>query len=841
MREELANIEAAIARKQLPPDLDELFGPIWDSESKRFITQETFILDFKEDLPEDFRSDYGAGILRLTLGFYNSYGGIIVFGVRDRTLEVTGTKKAFDIEKFNRLLSDLAEIHIECLARDYAIGPAQTLKLTVVLVPKRTLARPAKLLRSFGPYGAGKLWVRDRHEVLEASRRHLPFLYSERFGPDPSEQAPFPVHISLPPSPATVKDFVNRGNIIELLWDWFVFGDQPRLYLHGPGGSGKSTLAYEFARMLADNGSSVRLKNGDRLDYVIYLSGKETEFNSKIGRQQKFELRDFDNSKEQFAQILYHSGFLNEEEAASVDDTKFDQMFSELFGTFAGLIVIDDIDALSRRKMDTGEESLFVRAVQAQKRTRILYTLRNTPAYAVNSAVPVLGLNPDELLEFIEVCSKQFSVTAPSPETWPKIEGATNSLPLLVETIIALRKFTGNYQEALQTFIERGGSEARRYLYQREYDRLEPQGRSKIVLAALQLLSQPVGFSALLGILQISRDQIVDALNESSSIFLSTQETDEGETLYELVPPCAPFVASVSTGLPHYSALERRVQHFRTLGRSNTPEESALIIQLERLAKSKKFSDMVRVMENIKAGDPVLENPRIRALLGQAYYGLGPDFREKARECFKHAEGVSYRDAYMMRSWYFLEVYSGYGRGEAERICRNVIGDQRFSSKYKSEFWTKLGNCLFYEATSLLNTNRDKALSLLRESIAAHLEALHLTKEGREAIDALTGIERPLQRFVAAVGGDVEHFFAFFEGLLEQRHDVPIEGIIVVLGYFSRSKAPVDRTSRDRVRGLCTRTIAKISRHRALASEPGFQKILVTLGDLSEHLANLNA
>ena len=81
-----------------------------------------------------------------------------------------------------------------------------------------------------------------------------------------------PVHRSLPPSPATLHHFVSRYKLLELLWQWFVLGDQPRLYLDGPGGSGKSTLAFEFARTLAETASEIRGPRGDRLDYVVFIS-----------------------------------------------------------------------------------------------------------------------------------------------------------------------------------------------------------------------------------------------------------------------------------------------------------------------------------------------------------------------------------------------------------------------------------------------------------------------------------------------------------------------------------------------------------------------------------------
>jgi ATPase family associated with various cellular activities (AAA) len=142
-------------------------------------------------------------------------------------------------------------------------------------------------------------------------------------------------------------------------------------YLHGPGGSGKSTLAFEFAKKLTDGGSSIRTRGGDRLDYVIFVSGKETEFNPLTGKEQTFALRQFASAPEQFAQILFHSGFLDEDEINSTNEQTLLAQFDELFSNFSGLIVIDDIDALYRRKVDSGEESLFMKVVQGSKRTRI--------------------------------------------------------------------------------------------------------------------------------------------------------------------------------------------------------------------------------------------------------------------------------------------------------------------------------------------------------------------------------------------------------------------------------------------------------------------------------------
>ena len=473
---DLAPILSAIETLQLPADFNSLFGAIWDASTTRFNTQETYILDFKETIPSGFKNSYGVGLVRLALAFYNSYGELIIFGVKDRTQNIVGTNGLFDIENFNQLLSDVSACTIQCIVKTISTPTPDNLQIVVVLVPKRGIVFPARLVRDLGPYKAGTCWIRERHEVLVAEDRHLPRIYSARaLPPDMVDDNPrHPVHRSLPPSPATLHHFVSRHRLLESLWQWFVLGDQPRLYLDGPGGSGKSTLAFEFARTLAETGSEIRGPRGDRLDYVVFISGKETEYNTQSAVEQTYVLRQFTSAPEQFAQILHHSGFLHSAEVATATASRIDELLTELFDNFSGLIVIDDIDALTRRKVDTGEEELLIKAVRSAKKTRILYTLRQPPTHAKKSAIPVPGLDSaTEMLPFIAECCDQFGSPPPTGKHVQNIEAATNKLPLLIETIIWSRKFAGDYNEAIRAFNERSGDGARRYLYQREYDRTQ--------------------------------------------------------------------------------------------------------------------------------------------------------------------------------------------------------------------------------------------------------------------------------------------------------------------------------------------------------------------------------
>ncbi len=131
----------------LPEDMMDLFGDALDIDQRAFRLQEGFLIDYKQDILTSFAAGYGAGIVRLGLAFFNTYGGIIVFGVLDDDLSIVGCRPHFDIEAFNRFLREVSGKKIECLARAYDIADVEQ-PLQVVLVPRRGIEPPARLVDS---------------------------------------------------------------------------------------------------------------------------------------------------------------------------------------------------------------------------------------------------------------------------------------------------------------------------------------------------------------------------------------------------------------------------------------------------------------------------------------------------------------------------------------------------------------------------------------------------------------------------------------------------------------------------------------------------------------------
>lgn len=830
-------IDGVVESGLLPANFNDLFADSWDSQNGRFNIQESQVLDFKESIPTEFSSPYGLGIVRLALAFHNTFGGLIVFGVHDHLFDLIDEKGPFDIEKFNRLISDVTTAHVECLSRPYTVNDRGSSKtIWVVLVPKRGISAPVRLVKEIGKYKIGTLWVRERHEVLETEPRHTAFLYSERLYPSQAESGR-PVHRSFPPRPATLKDFINRGNVLDSLWDWFVLGDHPRLYLHGTGGSGKSTLAFEFARTLADYGGHIRAKNGTALDYVLYISGKESELDPQSGKEKPFTFRQFTTADEQFAQIAYHSGFLDQSLIEGAGSKTVDSLLDELFNGFSGLVVIDDIDALTRKNVDTGEETLFLKAVQASSRTRVLYTLRHPPAHAIKSSIPIPGLeSTTELPAFVAACCGQFQVPLPNASELTGLAEATSRLPLLIETVVLVRRDTGSYKEAIATFRERGGDEARRYLYQREYDRLKPTGRARQLLAGLLLVSEPISFSALSGLFQFSRDELREAIGEASAIFLTAQQSESGDTLHQLTPPSIPFIDKASRELSYFANLEARIAHFKTEGMKSNPRDAALIVSMSGHLRRKEYQKVVDIAEAIPPSDKTLENPRIRAMMGCAYVPLGPEHWVRARQCFKHAEGLGYIDVFMMRHWFFLEFRSGYGYTEAERLCDRVLADPKMGPRYKSEFWSKRASCKFNKAIGVLGASREKGLGLLRESICDYFEAIAIGRALQDFDLSTTfgWVEAPIQRLLSVTGSDVDEYFLIFDVLLDRKHEVDQQAANLLLDYLTKSPVKADSKTTERVRIACERTLGKIRKAgKSLNDKPGWQSIVDALKKVS--------
>ena len=743
-----------IKQLTLPSSLSYFSETLFNQNSQTFVVQESLHWDYKDVFPKKLASDFGAGIVRLTCAFCNTYGGLIIFGVEDATKRPVGNSQPVDVERFNTFLRNHLSSPIECIHREYNIHTSgKELRIDVLLVPKRPGGTaPIRNSQTIGKYRPGCIFHREGHEVVQATSTTLPLLYMSRedYGLESGGHARVAIERAIPPPTATMKEFIGRRDVMDRLWKWLIYDDDPRFYLYGRGGSGKSTIAYDFAKRVSDSWKNQSIVEGQTLDLVIYLSAKTRELNPIKGRIQKSELTDFGTARDQFIAIIEASGGFGAEKPEELTDDTIVYRLKNVFRQFTILLVVDDIDTLTTKGLDSGSDLLYRILVKSPKGGKVLYTLREEPLLSVNQSQVVTGLDPElEYIDFVDSCCRQFGVKEPSPEfMMGTLSETSECLPLVLETIIGFRRTTGNYHEATELWRDKRGEEAREYLFRREYDRLASDNRARNLLLLLLLLETPIPTSILLAILQCTPNQLTDSIAAVKDLFLTVDDDSDGESLYSIGAVTKAFIDHVSVDLPHYQTLRQRVNYYRIENITQSPEVAAAVIQLERRLSDNDVNGAREYYESMKIRANVSEHPRIQRAAGDIYARQDPPDLERARLHYQAAVNAEYLDRTMMRNWFYMELNQGLF-ARAAKVCRMVIDRDRFSAAARSEFHSKRGLTYRSEARQLMGDSPTSGVRKYVTALNAYAISVDISfnNEGLETEQSLRHFENCLREF----------------------------------------------------------------------------------------------
>ncbi|MFD2738960.1 helix-turn-helix domain-containing protein [Sulfitobacter aestuarii] len=688
-----------------------------------FRAQEDDIFDFKREFPHSFTDSYFAAICRLIFGFHNTFGGIVVLGVDDEKRTAGHNKKIVNIERLNTRLRELSgqsinvrHLHLE----DEDEERDDSTSVDLLVVPKRPTSQPPiVLLSKIDKYPEGTLWLRRGHEVLEAGSGETSFL----FGPRNIDQSESFERIEgyLPSRPSRVNKFVGRIDVLSKLLSWISSEDEPRKFLWGRGGCGKSTVAFEFASLVRAHGKSLQTADGNIFDRVIYLTAKEKELNTTAVKIQDTEFRDFSNFDELLKAILIASDYSEEEDYSPLSREELTARVKELFTYESILIVIDDIDTLTTKGEDAGFDRLFRLSLQSSNTVRLLYTQRNQPISSEN-AIEVTGFQREEnYREFVESCCAQFKVPLPDEKYFKNgLKTSTECIPLIIETIVGLRKTCGSYEKANQIFLERRGAEARRYLFEREYEALHRDNNARHVLATIAEFGRPASNDEIGAIIRIGGDLISESIGEVIDFFLSTTISEEGETKYFVNPVTRNFLKDKTNRLDFGAAIVEAVRSFRTSGRKKPNE---VVILESKVDRALSRSDLAEAKSLVSGSFPpkVSENASFRMLRARVFAKCFPQLVAEARDDFRFCIDHGHENAAGMRDWFTLERKSTSLKTQ-EEICNFVISGKGYADTVKHEFIARKATVQYFLGKDMGPGSTD-ALPLLSEALKLHTQA----------------------------------------------------------------------------------------------------------------------
>jgi hypothetical protein len=744
---DLARVKKWCDAGQLP-ESGEFFGALI-TEQGLFTDAEGLLWDFKETWPFSHSDPYWGGIARLICAFSNTLGGVIIFGVHDK--KRNGGHNPVNVNA-DRLCQAFAQLTNATPQFDIKTYPSADYGDVVALLvpPRPQMASPYRFSRSVHQYPANILWVRDGHEVVKALPQHYPVLFC-RSNEIVLNEGPSELAGSLPPSPTTLKKFVGRSAVLDKLFGWLSASDEPRTFIYGKGGSGKTAIAYEFAKLLKEHGTSRRLFGGYPIDSVVFLSAKEKQLVTATATVEDIAEPDFASESDLYKQILTYGGWTTSGNVESMTISELKVELTSFLDLSSSIIVIDDVDTLTTKGIDAGFDFLYRTLSRCRSGSKVLYTLRNAPSQSLLNSIEVPGLSQDgEYQTFVTACSAQFGVEEPKADFRDSVLAKESERrPLVVESIMVLRRTAGSYKRAVELFEQHAGADVRDYVFSREWDALSADNLARFLLLALAELGRPSSFSEIETILQAEPSRVTDAIGAIREMFLEIDAASD-ETLYSIAQLTKRFVLSKRESLTGYGVIRERVRTFKKYVFNASPEVAAIMITVDRLLPARgeyDQGDVSRAWALVADGalEPnVTEDPIFRSLRGYVASALRPPRLTEAREDFDYAVKMRYEpDFFRLKTWLIAEKQIEEFGGRVEHIANIVIDGKRYSRLEKAFMLQRKAGNHYFRAKDRQHTEPTDARRDFAEALKLQLKVFRINiDDGHHWVHATTDYAR---------------------------------------------------------------------------------------------------
>lgn len=693
-----------------------------------FLNQETELYDFKREWPFSYSDSYFLGLAKLISAFANSSGGLVIFGVDDETRQAISTKVSVNVDRLEQALSNILSEKPRISHRRYiSIEHGKIDVLIVHPIPAGSMA--IKFTRDLENIKQNSFFVRVGHETRLATAKHIPLLFC-RSGLDLNDDQFQSVESSLPPSPSNIQQFVGRMHAISCIFNWLYNSEQPRQFLWGPGGSGKTTIAYEVAKHVREFGKNVLLSGQAPVEQVIFLSAKEKALDVVGARTVDHVARDFKSATELYRAILTLGDWSDPTYLEKLDKDALLEELKNYLDMMPSFIIIDDIDTLTTKGIDAGLEDLYLVSARAKLPSKFLYTLRNVPSNALANAIEVPGLQMDGDYEtFIKICAEQFNVKPPDAEFQKgRLQAISDRRPLVIESIIAMRRRCDSYQRAAELFEQHGGDSIREYVFKREWDALPANNRSRYLLSALAILDQPATLNDLEIILKYDLEMLTDAISLVREMFLETKEVGK-ETAFDLGILTKTFVLAQTKNLDRFAVIKERVKSLKRPFHPKKPELSRLMSKINnrvsRARHTRDESSLNLAWAELTATEldaSIGQDPRYLAFKGYIATQMLPNKVIEAREGFLDAWKMGLEpEVDHLLAWYTTEQHSGHGNDYCEQIVDFVIKGRTYSRNDKLDFEAREAARLYVLGKELRYDVPEKSIEMLAKALQIHL------------------------------------------------------------------------------------------------------------------------
>nr|WP_288453726.1 RNA-binding domain-containing protein [uncultured Pseudomonas sp.] len=641
--------------------------------------------DYKEAY-EDSTHEYSKTV-RSIASFYNTYGGYIVYGVKelekDKLFELVGIQQnGLNIQKLKGQLDkffgkrlDITLIEIPYGSPSVTIGllhiPKRPEQLHTISAIKRADDAKQKQIFSEGAtlYRSGdecKQAVTHADFEFLTSDRDLLALLEGRFVKKISL-----LDHNLPDRNFVCPNFVGRVEIIQKLWAWLSDEFQYAKVLAGEGGKGKTSIAYEFCQLITSTGAPL-------FDQIIWLTAKTQQFKAGLDGFIGTPETHYSDLETLLIAICQKTGTLDHElEDVSVNQLK--RLARQNLQTFPSFIVVDDVDSTKvdeqKRIMETAREI-------GGSSSKILLTTRSNVSYSSDTAIEVPGLSGDEYAQYIDELKSSMGFEGITSKSVRKLEEASEGSPLFTESILRLCRVGYSIDKAIDEWRGKKGEAVRSAALRREIHQLSPEARK--VLLTISFIGS-CSLAELRHYTELEQLLIEDAILELGRLFLL-----QSASFIETEPrfKCSQSIINLTLSLKdeivtnadrYLGYVKGRAQALR----ANTSQSSQVAIgeairQSVALLKEHNFPKARATIKSLLRKQQYKNNPDLLLAIAQID-SLDPGAEiNLVRSAFKDAYLHGQRKELLFDLWFQVEARVG-NKSELVDICRLAIFDGKLA------------------------------------------------------------------------------------------------------------------------------------------------------------------
>ncbi len=457
---------------------------------------ETELWDYKFDCPRPGSHEAWADLARHILGFHNKRGGLIFFGVHDKTFEYSGTSFRYDSKSFNeqirKYLSDRLWVEFH---REF-IGSNQ-IYLGIVLIPPRgalveRFIADAPFIDRVQMFKAGDSAIREgdstkillAREVEEIERKESVYVIGQKY----SINEPF--YRILQPE---YEEFVVREIPCDDVWKAL---HDPRTSIAsvvGIGGVGKTSLATWAVTKAYEN---------KLFDFIVSITAKDRELTQSGIKALSPGLTTFDSLLNSILDVLDFPDLVHKDIVSKEKEVR------SLLENSRGLLYVDNLETVDDARVINFLDSLPLGA-------RAIVTSRRAAVHVAVKPIDPGPMTEEEIIHFMGTLSKTPRlkyVERLSKAERIKVGQYCNGIPLAMRWT-ALHCKSAEELSTLAKALNKGqesGDELLEFSFRRVFEQFLDE--EKRVLELLSLFQNPLPTEAILVASTGPRHKTLDAV-----------------------------------------------------------------------------------------------------------------------------------------------------------------------------------------------------------------------------------------------------------------------------------------------------------------------------------------